>query len=133
MAEKTGISKLWFIRKCVSLNLMQFKFDLTVKWFELRPISLPLYLIKFCLYAQMDPYLALDEDMRLQVTCTKPGEDNCYGSQKDEAAAVEALSAMELKDQQLKETLLTHLVSKLENLSEVLKITFLTVPCKFIL
>ncbi|KAI3692753.1 hypothetical protein L6452_32575 [Arctium lappa] len=66
----------------------------------------------------MDPYLALDEDMRLQVTCTKPGEDNCYGSQKDEAAAVEALSAMELKDQQLKETLLTHLVSKLENLSE---------------
>lgn len=66
----------------------------------------------------MDPYLALDEDMRLQVTCTKPGEDNFYGSQKDEAAAVEALSAMELKDQQLKETLLTHLVSKLENLSE---------------
>ncbi|XP_024991124.1 uncharacterized protein LOC112525288 [Cynara cardunculus var. scolymus] len=64
----------------------------------------------------MDPYLALDEDMRLQVT--KPGENNCYGSQKDEAAAVDALSAMELKDQQLKETLLTHLISKLENLSE---------------
>ncbi|KAJ9537411.1 hypothetical protein OSB04_030144 [Centaurea solstitialis] len=66
----------------------------------------------------MDPYLALDEDMRLQVTCTKPGEDNCYGSQKDEAAAVEALSAVELKHQQLKEALLAHFVAKLENLSE---------------
>lgn len=67
----------------------------------------------------MDPHLALDEDMGLKVTCTKPGEDDCYGSQKDEAAAMKALSAIELKDQQLKDTLLTHLLSKHDNLSEV--------------
>lgn len=71
---------------------------------------------------QMDPYLALDEGMRLQVTCTKPGEDNSYGSQKDEAAALKSLSAIELNEQQLKDTLLTHLLSKLENLSEVFKL-----------
>ncbi|XP_076942808.1 protein SEMI-ROLLED LEAF 2-like [Bidens hawaiensis] len=66
----------------------------------------------------MDPYLALDEGMRLQATCTKPGEDNSYGSQKDEAAALKSLSAIELNEQQLKDTLMTHLLSKLENLSE---------------
>ncbi|KAJ0769864.1 hypothetical protein HanLR1_Chr03g0117291 [Helianthus annuus] len=66
---------------------------------------------------QMDPYLALDEGMRLQA-CTKPGDDNSYGSQKDEAAALRSLSAIEFNDQQLKDTLLTHLLSKLENLSE---------------
>lgn len=69
---------------------------------------------------QMDPYLILDEDMRLNVTCSKAGEDNFYGSQKDEAAAMKALSAIELKDQQLKDILLTHLVTKLENISEVI-------------
>nr|XP_043627511.1 protein SEMI-ROLLED LEAF 2 [Erigeron canadensis] len=66
----------------------------------------------------MDPNLALDEDMGLKVTCIKPGVDNLYGSQKDEAAAMKALSAFELKDLPLKETLLTHLVSKLDKLSE---------------
>ncbi|MFS7924529.1 hypothetical protein Hanom_Chr03g00273661 [Helianthus anomalus] len=65
----------------------------------------------------MDPYLALDEDMKLQA-CTKPGDDNSYGSQKDEAAALRSLSAIEFNDQRLKDTLLTHLLSKLENLSE---------------
>ncbi|CAH1412502.1 unnamed protein product [Lactuca virosa] len=67
----------------------------------------------------MDPYLAIDEeDMRLHVTSTKHGEDNGYGSQRDEAAAMKALSAIELKDQKLKDTLLYHLLSKLEDLSE---------------
>lgn len=63
----------------------------------------------------MDPHLTLDEDLRLQTTSTKPG---VYGSQDDEVAAVNALSVIESKDQQLKDTLLTHLVSKFENLSE---------------
>ncbi|KAK1430463.1 hypothetical protein QVD17_13204 [Tagetes erecta] len=66
----------------------------------------------------MDPYLALDEGMRLHVTSTKPGEDNIYGSQKDEAAALKSLSALEINDQQLKHTLLTQLLLKLEKLSE---------------
>ncbi|KAI3804431.1 hypothetical protein L1987_25969 [Smallanthus sonchifolius] len=66
----------------------------------------------------MDPYLALDEGMRLQLACTEPSEDNFYGSQMDEAAALKSLSAIEIKDQQLKDTLLTHLLSKLENLAE---------------
>ncbi|KAI3524612.1 hypothetical protein L1887_03271 [Cichorium endivia] len=61
-------------------------------------------------YDKMDPYLSLDEDMRLQVICTKHGEDNCYGSQKDEDEAMKALSAIKLNDQQLKDTLLSHLV-----------------------
>ncbi|CAI9277592.1 unnamed protein product [Lactuca saligna] len=67
----------------------------------------------------MDPYLAIDEeDMRLHVTSTKHGEDNGYGSQRDETDAMKALSAIELKDQKLKDTLLYHLLSKLEDLSE---------------
>ncbi|KAI3503996.1 hypothetical protein L1887_32540 [Cichorium endivia] len=66
----------------------------------------------------MDPYLSLDEDMKLQVSFTKHGEDNCYGSQKDEDDAMKALSAIKLKDQLLKDTLLSHLVPKIENLSE---------------
>ncbi|XP_071732443.1 protein SEMI-ROLLED LEAF 2 [Rutidosis leptorrhynchoides] len=66
----------------------------------------------------IDPYLTLDEDTGLKVTCMKPGEDNCYGSQKDEADALKALSAIESKDHLLKDTLLTHLLSKHDSLSE---------------
>ncbi|KAL8263632.1 hypothetical protein R6Q59_021762 [Mikania micrantha] len=66
----------------------------------------------------MDPYLALDEGLRLHATCTKHGEDNFYGSHKDEVAALKSLSAIDSKVQRLKETLSTHLLSKLETLSE---------------
>lgn len=82
------------------------------QFLELIPI------VKSTLRELMDPYLALDEDLRLQVSCIRPGEENLYGSEKDEDAAIKALSAIDLKDQQLKDTLWTHLVSKLKNLSE---------------
>lgn len=89
-----------------------------------------LYLLKL-VNVQMDPYLALDEGMRLHVSCTKLGEDNIYGSQKDEAAALKSLSTIELNDQQLKDTLLTHLLLKLENLSEVFALnSLICYPCK---
>ncbi|KAK9078734.1 hypothetical protein SSX86_002791 [Deinandra increscens subsp. villosa] len=66
----------------------------------------------------VDPYLVLDEDDRLQVVCKKPGDKNCYESQADEASTMESLSAIESKDQELKDTLSTHLVSCLGKSSE---------------
>ncbi|XP_023746980.1 protein SEMI-ROLLED LEAF 2 [Lactuca sativa] len=66
----------------------------------------------------VDPYLVLDEDIRLQAICTEPGDKNCYGSQADEGFAVNALSSVDLKDQQLKDTLSMHLVSRVGRSSE---------------
>ncbi|XP_071739932.1 protein SEMI-ROLLED LEAF 2-like [Rutidosis leptorrhynchoides] len=58
----------------------------------------------------VDPYLLLDKDIRLQAICTNPNDKNCYGSQADDASAVKSLSAIESKDQQLKDTLSSHFV-----------------------
>nr|XP_043634229.1 protein SEMI-ROLLED LEAF 2-like isoform X2 [Erigeron canadensis] len=66
----------------------------------------------------VDPYLLLDEDIRLQAVCTEPGDKNCYVSQADEASAMKSLSAIEIKDQQLKDTLSTHFVHDIGKSSE---------------
>ncbi|KAI3746590.1 hypothetical protein L6452_09025 [Arctium lappa] len=66
----------------------------------------------------VDPYLVLDEDIRLQAICPKPDDNNCYGSQEDEESAMRSLSAIELEDQQLTDTLSVHLASKLGKSSE---------------
>lgn len=67
----------------------------------------------------VDPYLELVEDIRLQVRIVQPGgEEKFYGSQEDEVAAMNSLTAVELDNQQLKEILLTHLMTKYGKLSE---------------
>ncbi|KAI3723549.1 hypothetical protein L2E82_35202 [Cichorium intybus] len=60
----------------------------------------------------VDPYLVLDDDIRLQAICTKSDDKN-YGSQGDESFATNALSAVDLLDQQLKDTISMHLVSRI--------------------
>ncbi|KAD5960372.1 hypothetical protein E3N88_11844 [Mikania micrantha] len=67
----------------------------------------------------VDPHLVLDEDNnRMQVICKKPGDESCYGSHVDEASVMKSFFAIELKDQQLKDTLSTHLASCLGKSSE---------------
>ncbi|XP_059632893.1 protein SEMI-ROLLED LEAF 2 [Cornus florida] len=67
----------------------------------------------------VDPYLELIEDTRLQAICIRPGsEEKCYGSQEDEAAALKSLSAIKIGDTQLKDTVISHLMTKFGNLSE---------------
>ncbi|KAL8240147.1 hypothetical protein R6Q59_013502 [Mikania micrantha] len=69
--------------------------------------------------SKVDPHLVLDEDNnRMQVICKKPGDESCYGSHVDEASVMKSFFAIELKDQQLKDTLSTHLASCLGKSSE---------------
>ncbi|GJS76902.1 protein semi-rolled leaf 2 isoform X1 [Tanacetum coccineum] len=78
-----------------------------------------IYMVKSTLTEEtVDPYLVLDENIRLQAICTKHGYKNCYGSHQDEASATEPLGAMEMKEQQLKDIFSMHLVSSLGKSSE---------------
>lgn len=43
-----------------------------------------------------------------------------YGSQEDEDAAMKSLATIELDDHHLKETVISHFVTKFEKLSEVI-------------
>ncbi|XP_043705000.1 protein SEMI-ROLLED LEAF 2 isoform X3 [Telopea speciosissima] len=68
---------------------------------------------------QIDPYLELVEDTRLQaISIVSDGEKITYGSQEDEVAALNFLSSIEADNGQLKETLISHLMKKFGNLSE---------------
>ncbi|KAF8014136.1 hypothetical protein BT93_H0085 [Corymbia citriodora subsp. variegata] len=67
----------------------------------------------------IDPYLELIEDIRLQAVCIESNlEKILYGSEEDEAAALKSLSEISSDDQQLKEIILSHLITKCGNLSE---------------
>ncbi|XP_028063885.1 protein EFR3 homolog isoform X4 [Camellia sinensis] len=65
----------------------------------------------------VDPYLKLMEDIRLHAVSFD--EAKGYESQEDEVAALKSLSTIELGDKQLRETVLSHLMTKLAKLSEV--------------
>lgn len=61
------------------------------------------------------------DNIRLQaVSIESDKEKMLYGSQEDEVAALKSLSAIELDDQQLKETVISHFMSKSAKLSEVI-------------
>ncbi len=61
------------------------------------------------------------DNIRLQaVSIESDKEKMLYGSQEDEVAALKSLSAIELDDQQLKETFISHFMSKSAKLSEVI-------------
>lgn len=67
----------------------------------------------------MDPYLEMVDDIGLQAVST--GSDcgkSPYGSPQDDALALKSLSAIEVDDQQLKETVIAHTISKFGRLSE---------------
>lgn len=120
--------------------------DSTVSFFPstlLIPISCPchsasflkLICIAYCLFAflnfnsvcvvnpQVDPFLELVDDVRLQAVNIK-SEKIIYGSQEDDVAAMTSLSAVELDDKHLKETVISHFLTKFSKLPEVIWIHF---------
>ncbi|KAM3702515.1 hypothetical protein ACB098_04G031700 [Castanea mollissima] len=67
----------------------------------------------------VDPYLELVDDIRLQAVSIESNKKKIlYGTQEDEVAASKSLSAIESDDQQLKETVISHFMSKFATLSE---------------
>ncbi|RWR96819.1 hypothetical protein CKAN_02622200 [Cinnamomum micranthum f. kanehirae] len=66
----------------------------------------------------VDPYLHLIEGSRLQAICISSDSEKAYGSQEDEASALESLSAIDIDDSQLKETFISHFMQKYRELSQ---------------
>ncbi|KAA3454672.1 protein EFR3-like protein B isoform X2 [Gossypium australe] len=64
----------------------------------------------------IDPYLKLVEDAGLQAVCVE--SDIKYGSKEDEDAALKSLLAIKLDDLHLKETVISHFMTKFKKLSE---------------
>ncbi|XP_057728912.1 protein SEMI-ROLLED LEAF 2-like isoform X1 [Arachis stenosperma] len=67
--------------------------------------------------ATVDPFLKLVDDIRLQAVCIE-SEKTIYGSQEDEIAAINSLSAVESDDEQLKETVISYFTIKFSKLSK---------------
>ncbi|MED6144654.1 hypothetical protein PIB30_017754 [Stylosanthes scabra] len=67
--------------------------------------------------ATVDPFLKLVDDIRLQAVCIE-SEKTVYGSQEDEVAAINSLSAVESNDEQLKEIVVSYFMTKFSKLSE---------------
>ncbi|CAL0322107.1 unnamed protein product [Lupinus luteus] len=65
----------------------------------------------------VDPFLELVDDIWLQTVCLE-SEKIIYGSQEDEVAAMKSLSAVELDEKQLKETVISFFMTKFSKLSE---------------
>lgn len=65
----------------------------------------------------VDPYLELVDNIRLQAVVDSVN-GGTYGSEEDNFAALKSLSAVVSDEQQLKETVISHLMSKFEKLSE---------------
>ncbi|XP_045824109.1 protein SEMI-ROLLED LEAF 2-like [Trifolium pratense] len=68
-------------------------------------------------YSTVDPFLELVDDVRLQAVNTE-SEKILYGSQEDDVAAIKSLSAIELDDKQLKETVISYFLTKYSKLPE---------------
>ncbi|KAE8646621.1 protein SEMI-ROLLED LEAF 2 isoform X2 [Cucumis sativus] len=67
----------------------------------------------------VDPHLQLVNDIRLLAVRVKSEKDSVpFGSEEDEVAALKFLSILELDEQQLKETVVSHFTIKYANLSE---------------
>lgn len=67
----------------------------------------------------VDPHLQLVDDARLQAVFKESNKGKIfYGSQEDEVAALKSLSAIQLNDHQLKETVISHFMTKFAKLSE---------------
>ncbi|KAF7824269.1 protein EFR3-like protein cmp44E-like isoform X1 [Senna tora] len=66
---------------------------------------------------KVDPFLELVDDIRLQTVYIE-SEKTFYGSQEDEVAAMKSLSAVELDDKKLKETVISYFMTKFAKLPE---------------
>ncbi|XP_030937775.1 uncharacterized protein LOC115963033 isoform X1 [Quercus lobata] len=90
--------------------------------FSARAGSLPelIPVVKASLTDKMvDPYLELVDDIRLQAVSIESNKKKILnGTQEDEVAASKSLSAIESDDQQLKQTVISHFMSKFATLSE---------------
>ncbi|XP_039054751.1 protein SEMI-ROLLED LEAF 2-like isoform X2 [Hibiscus syriacus] len=90
--------------------------------FSARAGNLPelILIVKASLTDQtVDPYLRLVEDMRLQAVHVKSDVDRvAYGSKEDAAAASKTFLAIELDDLHLKETVISHFMTKFDKFSE---------------
>ncbi|XP_057456269.1 protein SEMI-ROLLED LEAF 2 isoform X2 [Lotus japonicus] len=71
----------------------------------------------FLTKSTVDPFLELVDDVRLQAVNIE-SDNVIYGSQEDDFAAMKSLSALELDDRQLKETVLSCFLTKFSKLSE---------------
>ncbi|KEH30318.1 protein SEMI-ROLLED LEAF 2 isoform X1 [Medicago truncatula] len=69
------------------------------------------------IYSTVDPFLELVDDVRLQAVNIE-SEKIIYGSQEDDVAAIKSLSAVELDDKKLKETVLSYFLTKYSKLPE---------------
>lgn len=70
---------------------------------------------------QVDPCLQLVDDIRLEAVSIDSGmEKLSYESHEAEVAAWKSLSAIELDDQLLRETVISHFMTKFAMLSEVI-------------
>ncbi|XP_027356359.1 uncharacterized protein LOC113865798 isoform X3 [Abrus precatorius] len=65
----------------------------------------------------VDPFLELVDDVRLQAVQIE-SENIIYGSQEDDVSAMKSLSAVNLDDNQLKETVISFFLTKFSKLSE---------------
>lgn len=65
---------------------------------------------------QVDPHLHLVDDSRLQES---PSNKAVYEFEEDEVAALKFLGKVENDDEQLKETVISHLLKKFGKLPEV--------------
>ncbi|XP_010485557.1 PREDICTED: uncharacterized protein LOC109124630 [Camelina sativa] len=75
-------------------------------------------IVKESLTTQMvDPYLVMEEDIRLRAVCSGFPQEEAYGSDKDDSAALNA-SVIVADDRRLKEIVITHFTSKFQTLSE---------------
>lgn len=70
---------------------------------------------------QIDPYLKLVDDCRLQVVSKSEGNTiKAYGSREDDEAALKTLSCIVLSEGQSKTAMLSVIVQNLQALSEVI-------------
>ena len=72
---------------------------------------------------QVDPFLCLVEDSRLQALDSTV--EPCYGSKQDDDLALKSLSNIDMNEEQSKETSVSNIVSSLEELSEVMPRKFM--------
>ena len=69
---------------------------------------------------QVDPYLCLVEDSRLQaIYVSAYCEKEVYGSEENEAVALSYLKARDNNGEKIKEMVMSHLTQKFKNLPEV--------------
>lgn len=71
------------------------------------------YLSRTC---QVDPFLCLVEDSKLQTSETVQSQKTFYGSQEDDRAALKCLSGIKIFEEQTTETLASLIIKTLDNL-----------------